>query len=45
MSADETMELARGSGFIVVLNLAANSVQQGNKAQGVTWTHLVFNKA
>lgn len=42
VSADETVQLARGHGLRNVLNVRTESAQVGNRHMGVTWTRLVF---
>jgi protein-L-isoaspartate O-methyltransferase len=44
VTADETIELAAEHGLRVILRLEAASVQPSNQSQGVTWTHLGFDK-
>ncbi|PMS16149.1 SAM-dependent methyltransferase [Trinickia dabaoshanensis] len=45
VSAAETIALAEAHGLALVLNAEAESVQQGNRRSGVTWTWLGFKKA
>lgn len=42
VSAAETVELAAALGLRSILNLETQSVQQANRANGVTWSHLAF---
>lgn len=44
VSAAETIELAAPLGLRPILELETQSVQQTNRAAGVTWTHLAFEK-
>jgi SAM-dependent methyltransferase len=41
-TAAETIDLAKKAGLRPVVNLKARSVQEANRALGVTWTHLAF---
>lgn len=41
--AEEAIDLAQSAGFQLVCRKAANSVQAGNRAAGVTWTWLAFS--
>jgi len=40
-----TVEMAQACGFRLLRSLAADSVQSGNQAMGVTWTWLAFESA
>lgn len=42
VSARETIVLAEAVGLKCMVNLEAESVQEGNRRAGVTWTHLAF---
>ncbi len=42
---DETIELAQAQGLELVLNRPQESIQEGNRRAGVTWTRLAFAKA
>ena len=42
VSASETVDLARSCGLEPILRTEAESIQRGNRAAGVTWTHLAF---
>jgi len=44
VSADETIRLALARGLRLVRELHTASVQPANRANGVTWTRLVFDK-
>jgi len=44
VSAAETIELAAPLGLRSILELETQSVQQTNRASGVTWTHLAFER-
>lgn len=44
VSSKETTELAATAGFRCILELHTQSVQQQNRAQVVTWTHLAYEK-
>jgi SAM-dependent methyltransferase len=44
VTSKETAELAAQAGLRCILELHAQSVQQRNRSQGVTWTHLAFEK-
>lgn len=44
VSADRTNETARAAGLRLERRRAADSVQGGNRAMGVTWTWLAFRK-
>jgi SAM-dependent methyltransferase len=43
VSAEETIGLAQAQGLHPVLNLHVESIQERNRAAGVTWTHLAFS--
>jgi hypothetical protein len=45
VSAEETISLAASVGLRSILNLRASSVQTANRAAGVTWTRLAFERA
>jgi protein-L-isoaspartate O-methyltransferase len=45
VTPEETIELARLQELQPVVNLRVESVQEGNRAAGVTWTHLALVKA
>lgn len=40
----ETIELAAERGLSPVANVTRDSIQPGNRAAGVTWTHLAFSR-
>jgi Methyltransferase domain len=42
---DETIELAQAQGLELVLTRHQESIQEGNRRAGVTWTRLAFAKA
>jgi protein-L-isoaspartate O-methyltransferase len=45
VSAEETIELADATGLKLLLSARTASVQEENKAAGVTWTPLAFRRA
>lgn len=44
VSSDITIEIASACGFRLIRRQDANSVQAGNRAMGVSWTWLAFEK-
>jgi protein-L-isoaspartate O-methyltransferase len=44
VSAEETVGLASRERLTIIRNVNANSIQMGNRAAGITWTHLAFEK-
>lgn len=44
VSAEETIQLASAYGLRTVLNVRTESIQEGNRRIGVTWTRLAFVK-
>lgn len=44
VSAEETVGLASRERLTIIRNVNANSIQMGNRAAGITWTHLAFKK-
>ncbi|MGH6616712.1 class I SAM-dependent methyltransferase [Sphingomonas sp.] len=44
VSSDMTVEMASACGFRLIRRQDANSVQAGNRAMGVSWTWLAFEK-
>lgn len=45
VSSEETIDLARSCSLEPILRSESESIQPGNRAAGVTWTHLVFRHA
>ncbi len=45
VSAEETIELARQQGLRLVLDVQTESIQDSNRAAGVTWTRLAFRSS
>lgn len=45
VTAEETVGIAHLQGLHPILNVKTGSIQQSNKAAGVTWTHLAFAKS